>query len=139
MTEQSQSNFQPATTTFPEAAPASRVRVTVSGFPVMEYDREREVTEDILEYLKHMDEVMGQGLTIDKKQYVNPSLELRAQYVANNLAFSLMKKDNAQAVAMCTWLGHNLPELREVQAVEDIEHGMKVHLVYADDQDKKPN
>lgn len=122
--------FQTANTTFPEATPDNRVRVTVSGFPVMEYDREREVAPDILEYLTHMDTVMDQGLTIDNKQYMNPNLDLRAQYVANNLAFSLMKKDNAQAVAMCTWLGHRLPHLHEVQAVEDIEQGMKIHLVY---------
>lgn len=124
------STSQAATTTFPEPTPANRVRVTVSGFPVMEYDRERAVTDDILEYLTQMDSVMDQGLTIDKKVYTNPSLELRAQYVANNLAFALMKKDNAQAVAMCTWLGHRLPHLHEVQAVEDVQHGMKVNLVY---------
>ena len=94
-----------------------RLAVTVNGEVKLEYDREKPLSPQQLEYLDSMDEKMAQGFEYNGEFITSPDQNQRAQFVTVNLIQALLTDDEQRMAAMCSYLALRLPELKQVQAV----------------------
>ena len=66
-----------------------RLAVTVNGEVKLEYDREKPLSPQQLEYLDSMDEKMAQGFEYNGEFITSPDQNQRAQFVTVNLIQAL--------------------------------------------------
>ena len=92
--------------------------VLVNGTPMLEYDRNRELSIIQIESLKHMQEKLDQGLEIGNQVIKHPSLEQCVQFVSANLISAILDDNEVLAAASCAYIAHALPELKQIRAVE---------------------
>lgn len=98
---------------------------------VLEFDRNKPTPEIQLEYLNNMDARLDAGIQVGNKTIVPKNQLEKAQYVANNMVNSLLKDDFNQAIAMCTYLGNRLKDLKQVVCVgKEDDSGMQIEFVY---------
>ena len=92
--------------------------VLVNGTPMLEYDRNKELSKTQTESLTRMQEKLNQGLELDNQVIKHPSLEQRVQFVSANLISAILEDNEVLAAASCAYIAHALPELKQIKAVE---------------------
>lgn len=115
----------------------STLHVVFNNEPVLEFDRSKPVPGQQRQYLDNMDLKMDQGIQLGEDFIESPNPLQRSQFVANSLVNALLKENYELAVAMCTYLGKRMPELKQVkcEGTEDKEGGISIEFVY--DRDYK--
>ena len=95
----------------------------------LEFDHTKPVPQRQLEYLDDMDRRMENGIELEGESIVDPDIEARVKFVAQNMALALLQGNDQMASAMCTWLGVRRPELLQVKITTG-ELGVTVDLDY---------
>ena len=110
----------------------STLHVVFNAEPVLEFDRSKPVPGHQRQYLDNMDLKMDQGIQLGDDFIPSPNALQRSQFVANSLVNSLLKQNYGQAVAMCTYLGKRMPELKQIkcEGAEGEEGGISIEFVY---------
>jgi hypothetical protein len=91
-----------------------RLAVLINGEVILEYDRNRPISEQQVTYLDHMDDEMSQGITIEDRKLDVPDPLERAQFVCIGLLEAIAADDAPRAAAMCSYLALRLPELKRI-------------------------
>lgn len=99
-------------------APSNTLIVQVNGSPILEYDREKELSIEQHESLELMDKKLHQGITLGEHVITKPNLEQRVEFVAANLISALLNEEEVLAAASCAYLATALPELKQIKALE---------------------
>ncbi len=99
-------------------APSNTLIVQVNGSPILEYDREKELSIEQHESLELMDKKLNQGITLGEHVITKPNLEQRVEFVAANLISALLNEEEVLAAASCAYLAAALPELKQIKALE---------------------
>jgi len=97
---------------------------------VLEFDRSKSLPDIQLEYLDNMDKRLDTSIQLNKKNTTAKTQLEKAQFIANNMVNSLLNQDDKQAIAMCTYLGHRLPDLKQIACVGNAEEGIKIEFIY---------
>lgn len=101
----------------------------LNGEAVIEYDRDKSLPENQLEYLNKMDKKMQDGIPSGQGNIFAPDLEQKAQFVANQLMMAI-KGDNEQLIAASmAYLATRLPDLKQVSGKEQ-DSEMQISLIY---------
>jgi hypothetical protein len=103
--------------------------ITFNDKIALEYDRETRLPGKRRQFLDMMDQDMNEGVLIGGDLVEYPNLNQRAKYVAMNLIDGLDKNDNALVSITCAYLGHRVPDLKEIKASE-CEDGISMELIY---------
>lgn len=106
------------------------LQVVVNGTSLLTYDRSIAIPAEQQTYLKTMDARMDAGIELNGKLIKRPDMKQRSQFVANEMINALYHKEQATAIAMCTWLGERTQNLSEVKAQGDIRQNMRVDLIF---------
>lgn len=110
----------------------STLHVVFNQEAVLEFDRSKPVPGHQRQYLDKMDERMSEGINLGDDHIAEPNALQRSQFVANSLVNALLKQDYDLAIAMCTYLGKRMPDLKQVkcEGTEGEEGGISVEFVY---------
>ena len=110
---------------------SNTLHVLLNKEVVLEFDRSKTIPDIQLEYLDNMDARLDAGIQMGD-EIITPSNQLeKAQFVANSMVNSLLKDDFNQAIAMCTYLGNRIGDLKQVVCIgQDDDEGMKIEFVY---------
>lgn len=101
---------------------------------VLEFDRSKSIPEIQSQYLDNMDDRMNEGIQLGEDFIAPPNPLQKAQFVANSMVNALLKQDYNQAIAMCTYLGVRLSDLKQVICNgRDDDNGIKIEFVYDKD------
>lgn len=92
--------------------------VVVNGETVMSFDNTRFPGHQ-RQFLDTMDIDMDEGIELDGQQIPNPDDIQRAKYVAMSLILAIQAENEEMAKAMCAYLAHRQPELKQVRATDD--------------------
>ena len=110
---------------------SSNMVVLVNGEALIEYDRERALTDKQTEYLDRMDEKMASGIQLGSEHIVNPDEQQKAQYVAFTLLNAIKNDDEAVIAAMCSYLAERFDELKQVKAdIDQVSGKIMFDLVF---------
>ena len=93
--------------------------VVLNGSPIIEFDRNKPLSDAQKESLKLMDEKLDQGITLDDQFYSKPVLEQRVEFVAANLFSALLTDEEVLAAASCAYLAMSLPDLKQIKGREE--------------------
>ena len=93
--------------------------VLLNGVAQLEYDRNKPLTEYQLAYLDSMDKKMDAGIEIAGETISAPDLNQKTQFVAANLLQALQSGDEGMTSALCTYLAHHHPDLKQLKYDED--------------------
>lgn len=104
--------------------------VVYHGQSMLEFDRGMPVPGKQRQYLDDMDKRMDAGIKLDNLEVEHPNELQRAQFVANSMVNALIKENNTQAIAMCTYLAKRIPELEQVKALSKDDGGLSIELVF---------
>jgi len=98
---------------------------------VLEFDRSKKIPDIQLEYLNNIDARLDAGIPMGDETIIPKDQLEKSQYVANSMVNSLLKDDFNQAIAMCTYLGHRMKDLKQVVCVgQDDDNGIQIEFVY---------
>jgi len=103
--------------------------VTLNGAAVLEYNRDRALSNVQQESLNLMDEKLDQGITLENDFIPTPSLEQRVEFVAANLISALLNEKDVLAAASCAYIATLLPELKQIKAAEK-EGEVSIELIF---------
>ncbi len=101
--------------------------------PVLEFDRSKPVPGQQRKYLDKMDERMNDGIQLGEDFIKEPNELQRSQFVANSLVNSLLKQKYDLAIAMCTYLGKRIPDLKQIKCEgsdDEKDGGISIEFVY---------
>jgi len=104
--------------------------VIVNDEPVLEFDRSKPVPGHQRQYLDNMDSQMDQGIQLGNDFIQQPNALQRSQFVANSLINHLFKDEYSVAIAMCTYLGKRLPDLKQVKCKGEENKELSIELVF---------
>lgn len=96
--------------------------VQLNGTPILEYDRDKKLSQAQHESLLLIDEKLNQGITLHDTFIARPDLEQRVEFISANLISALLserKEDEALAASSCAYLARTLPDLKQVKAQEE--------------------
>lgn len=102
---------------------SSTMVVIVNGEALLEYDREKALTEKQQQYLERMDQKMDAGIVLGNESISSPDQKQKAQFVAFTLLTAINKDDEATIAAMCSYLADRYDELKQVKADIDAKTG----------------
>lgn len=115
------------------------LHVTFDNELVLVFDRDQPLPAKQTEYLQNMEARMQAGIPLGDDFIAPPNPLQKAQFVANSMVHALLKQDNPLAIAMCTYLGTRLPELKQVKCIGSDErnekNGIKIEFVYDEHYD----
>jgi len=110
------------------------LHVLLNDKAVLEFDRNKTIPEEHLQYLDNMDSRMDEGVQLGEEFVKSLNPLQKAQFVANSMLNGLINEDFNQAIAMCTYLGDRIPNLKQVICKgQDDESGIQIEFIY--DQD----
>ena len=93
--------------------------IVVNGSPILEYDRNQQLSAVQNESLKLMDEKLDQGITLGETFIPQPNLQQRVEFVAANLISALLNDEEVLAAASCAYLAKALPDVKQIKALEE--------------------
>ena len=96
----------------------SLLMAVVDGEPVIEYDRDKVLPDNQLEYLNKMDEKMEMGIPSGQGNIFAPDQEQKAYFVANQLMSAIKSEDEQLIAASMAYLAIRLPDLKQVSSKE---------------------
>lgn len=107
------------------------LNVLLNDSSVLEFDRNKAIPQEHRQYLDNMDARMDEGVQLGGEFVKELNPLQKAQFVANSMVNGLLNEDFNQAIAMCTYLGDRLPDLKQVicNGQED-EEGIQIEFVY---------
>lgn len=107
------------------------LNVVLNDEAVLEFDRNKTIPTEHRQYLDNMDARMDEGVQLGEEFVESLNPLQKAQFVANSMVNGLLNEDFNQAIAMCTYLGDRLPDLKQVvcKGQED-EDGIQIEFVY---------
>jgi hypothetical protein len=110
----------------------STLHVIFNNEAVLEFDRSKPLPGQQRSYLDKMDMQMDAGIQLGDDYINEPNILQRSQFVANSLVNSLLKQNYDQAIAMCTYLGKRIPDLKQIkcEGVEGDDGGISIEFVY---------
>ena len=111
------------------AQPDSLLVVVLNNSPVLEYNRNKTLSENQRNTLKQMDEKLNQGITLEDEFISQPSLEQRIQFVAGNLVSALLNDEEILAAASCAYIANHLPDLKQILAIHKDEQ-VSIELIF---------
>ena len=98
---------------------------------VLEFDRNKIIPQQQRDYLDNMDARMDDGVHLGEEFIKSLNPLQKAQFVANSMVNGLLNQDFNQAIAMCTYLGDRLPDLKQIVCSgKDDEEGIQIEFVY---------
>ncbi len=112
---------------------STKLVIVVNGQSMIEYDRNTRLPGHQRQFLDKMDSDMGTGVSINGERIEQPDLKVRAQYIAMHLVQSILKDDDAMIAATCAYLATRIPDLKQVQAVEQGDN-ISFDLIFSDEQ-----
>lgn len=95
---------------------SEKVAVLVNGQAMVEFDRNKPLSELQERYLGKMDQEMDQGIQLEGERIDRPDQIQRAKFVANALLESIQSDDEPRIAATCSYLAVRLPELKQIRA-----------------------
>lgn len=101
----------------------------VDGEPVIEYDRDKVLPENQLEYLNKMDEKMEMGIPSGQGNIFAPDQEQKAYFIADQLMAAIKSEDEQLIAASMAYLAVRLPDLKQVSSKEK-EGDTQISLIY---------
>jgi len=101
----------------------------VDGEPVIEYDRDKVLPDNQLEYLNKMDEKMEMGIPSGQGNIFAPDQEQKAYFVANQLMAAIKSEDEQLIAASMAYLAIRLPDLKQVSSKEK-DGETQISLIY---------
>ena len=104
--------------------------VIVNDEPVLEFDRSKPVPGHQRQYLDNMDSQMDQGIQLGNDFIKQPNALQRSQFVANSLINHLFKDEYSVAIAMCTYLGKRMPDLKQIKCKGETGKELSIELVF---------
>ncbi|HIP94821.1 MAG TPA: hypothetical protein EYH38_10780 [Leucothrix sp.] len=104
--------------------------VIVNEEAILEFDRSKPVPGHQRQYLDNMDSQMDQGIQLGKDFIQQPNALQRSQFVANSLINHLFKDEYSVAIAMCTYLGKRMPDLKQVKCKGEEDKELSIELVF---------
>ncbi len=110
--------------------------VLLNEIAQLEYNRKVALTEYQLGYLDAMNEKMDAGIDIAGETITEPNLEQKTQFVAANLLQAMQSGNEGMSSALCTWLAHHHPDLKQLKYTED-DGNVTIELVYDEDYGKQ--
>jgi hypothetical protein len=114
----------------------SKLAIIVNEKLTLEYDRNKPLEQDQLEYLDKLDAKFDQGIELQGEHIDKPDIQQRARYMTLSMMEGIMYREDAKAAVSVAWLATRLPELKQVVAVVDNE-GTQFELVF--DREYKPH
>ena len=110
------------------------LHILLNDKPVLEFDRDKTLPDEHRQYLDNMDARMDDGVNLGDEFVKELNPLQKAQFVANSMVNGLLNDDFNQAIAMCTYLGDRLPDLKQVVCTgQEDEAGMQIEFVYDKD------
>lgn len=110
--------------------------ILLNGIAQLEYHRDRPLPDHQAAYLDKMDKKMDQGIFIGSKTVENPDIHQRAQFVAANLLNAIKSDDEEMSAALCSWLAHRMPDLKQVK-MDETDGGVSINLVFDEEYSKQ--
>lgn len=107
----------------------SLLMAVVDGEPVIEYDRDKVLPDNQLEYLNKMDEKMEMGIPSGQGNIFAPDQEQKAYFVANQLMAAIKSEDEQLIAASMAYLAVRLPDLKQVSSKEK-DGDTQISLIY---------
>jgi len=107
------------------------LNVLLNDNAVLAFDRSKTLPAEQRQYLDNMDERMDDGVHLGDEFVKSLNPLQKAQFVANSMINGLINEDFNQAMAMCTYLGDRIPNLKQVICVgSDDEAGIQIEFIY---------
>ena len=94
------------------------LEIVINGETVLSFDKNRFPGHQ-RQFLDTMDLDMDEGIELGNEKVTQPDEMQRAKYVAMSLILALLEGNNEMATAMCAYLVHRQPELKQVRANEN--------------------
>ena len=114
------------------------LHVLLNDEAVLEFDRNKTLPDEHRQYLDNMDARMDDGVNLGDEFVKSLNPLQKAQFVANSMVNGLLNDDFNQAIAMCTYLGDRLPDLKQVICTGQAdESGMQIEFVYDRDYQRE--
>jgi len=107
----------------------SLLMAVVDGEPVIEYDRDKVLPDNQLEYLNKMDEKMEMGIPSGQGNIFAPDQEQKAYFIANQLMTAIKSEDEQLIAASMAYLAIRLPDLKQVSSKEK-DGETQISLIY---------
>ena len=107
----------------------SILMAVVDGEPVIEYDRDKVLPDNQLEYLNKMDEKMDMGIPSGQGNVFAPDQEQRAYFIADQLMSAIKSADEQLIAASMAYLAVRLPDLKQVSSKVK-EGDTQISLIY---------
>jgi len=92
--------------------------VQVNGEPVLEYDRDKTLSDAQQQSLILMEKKLDKGISLSNSKIENPNLEQRIEFVTANLISAVLHDDEVAAASSCAYMAHALPDLKQIKALE---------------------
>lgn len=89
--------------------------ILLNGVAQLEYNRDQQLPPHQALYLEKMDAQMDDGIQVGDSIIPNPDINQRAQFVAGNLADSILNDQESAAAALCSYLAKILPDLKQMK------------------------
>ena len=109
---------------------SEKLTIVLDEQAVLEYDRNKALSDSQLTYLDKMDEAMENGINVGQEKIESPDLQQKAQFVALQLVRSLHDENDAVIAASCSYLANRMPDLLQVVAKTMEGKGFYCDLVF---------
>jgi len=110
--------------------------VLLNDVAQLEYDRNRQLSDYQLTYLESMNKKMAQGIDLGGEIITAPDLSQKTQFIAANLLQAMQASDEGMTSALCTWIAHHHPDLKQLKYKEE-DGNVSIELVYDEEYSKQ--
>ena len=107
----------------------SNLVVVLNANKVLEYFRDRPLSQSQLIDLETMDRKMNSGLQLGSRRINNPNPQDKATYVANLLVTALTNEEESKVAITCAYLATRFRDLKQIKA--DMHSGqLSIQLIF---------
>lgn len=103
--------------------------VVLDGKAELQYHHDKSLSDQQIESLAKMDQMMDGGIVVDNARIENPTPVQRARFVAEQLFAAILTNNESVAAATLAYLANRLPGLKQVRGNQSSE-GLAVDLVF---------
>jgi len=102
--------------------------VSLNSNKVLEYYRDRKLTEKQTQDLDKTDKKLAAGVHFAGKFIPSPSAKQKAVFMANQLALALDENNEAALAITCTYLATRYPDLKQLK-LTTVEDQLSIELI----------
>lgn len=103
--------------------------ILLNGSPVLEYDRNKQLSSAQCESLKVMEEKLSRGITLQGKFIADPNFEQRVEFISANMVAAILNDQDSLSAVSCAYLANALPELKQVKTFEN-SNQVSIELIF---------